>query len=420
MSRAVRVLRAILVVVCGAAAQLACAPAQSPEPGESRWRDLFDGQSLDGWQQLNGNAPYTVVDGAIRGMNVLQSPNSFLATEDEYADFVLEFEARSQGMANSGVQFRTEAAPGTWSGVIGYQLDIDPTERRWTGGIYHEGVHRWRHSMARNPDCRAAYRHGEWNTYRIEAVGAVMATWVNGIACAHMVGDHHERGVIALQIHDIGVDASLVGGFTEWRGLRLLPEPEAADLWQARRFDQVEGWLTDRLVAAELDQGWTFAEFGLERPVLDLNASSFELVMDIRVNGEAAGQLDYVYDRGAQQCAGVYRIANDEAANDEQSATRLMGSVPDRLAAMNLSEPDRPKRVYSGDRWNRVRLVLDERQVQHWLNGVLVAEYPACDNAIGEVRAHGLRDMAPATRIVLQIDEGEVEIGPVRVSAQPK
>jgi hypothetical protein len=418
VSRAAVCLRTILIVVCAAAAQMACTPAQSSTPGEGRWRDLFDGQSLDGWQKLNGSAPYRVVDGAIRGINVLQSPNSFLATEAEYSDFVLEFEARSQGMANSGVQFRTEAAPGTWSGVIGYQLDIDPTERRWTGGIYHEGVHRWRHSMARKPDCRAAYRHGEWNSYRIEAVGAVIASWVNGVACAHMAGDHHERGVVALQIHDIGVDESLVGSYTEWRDLRLLPDPEPADLWQARRFAHVEGWLTDRLVEAELTEGWEFIDFGTERPVLNLNASTFELVMDVRVDGEVTGQLDYVYVRGTQQCAGAYRIANDEVFGDVQSATLLMGSVTDRLAAMNLSEPGRPKRVYSGDRLNRVRLVLNERQVQHWLNGVLVAEYPACDDVIADVSELVRSDRTPPVRIALQINGDDVEIGRVRLSAQ--
>ncbi|MBO6696594.1 MAG: DUF1080 domain-containing protein, partial [Henriciella sp.] len=155
-----------------------CGHVTTPTEEQTGWVELFDGQSLEGWNQVNGEAPYESVDGVIRGTNIFDTPNSFLATDEEYSDFMLEFESRSIGDANSGVQFRTELAPGTWSGVVGYQLDIDPSERRWTGGIYHEGVHIWRHSMARNPDCQAAYQHGEWNAYRIEAIGSVIATWV--------------------------------------------------------------------------------------------------------------------------------------------------------------------------------------------------------------------------------------------------
>ncbi len=55
--------------------------------------------------------PYEVVEGAIRGTNVLDTPNSFLATNEAYSDFVLEFESRSIGDANSGVQFRTKPLP---------------------------------------------------------------------------------------------------------------------------------------------------------------------------------------------------------------------------------------------------------------------------------------------------------------------
>ena len=50
-------------------------PAASEE--DIRWTQLFDDQSLTGWSQVNGDAPYEVVDGVIRGTNVLDSPNSF-------------------------------------------------------------------------------------------------------------------------------------------------------------------------------------------------------------------------------------------------------------------------------------------------------------------------------------------------------
>ena len=58
--------------------------------GEADWQALFDGKSLNGWVQRNGQAKYTVEDGTIVGTTVLNTPNSFLCTEKMYTDFILE------------------------------------------------------------------------------------------------------------------------------------------------------------------------------------------------------------------------------------------------------------------------------------------------------------------------------------------
>ena len=55
---------------------------------------LFNGKNLDGFIQHNGKAKYTVetVDGqpAIVGRTVPNEPNSFLCSENDYGDFLLE------------------------------------------------------------------------------------------------------------------------------------------------------------------------------------------------------------------------------------------------------------------------------------------------------------------------------------------
>ena len=56
------------------------------------WKNLFDGKTLKGWHQLNGKAKYEVVDGTIVGTTVSGEPNSFLATDEDYGDFILELE----------------------------------------------------------------------------------------------------------------------------------------------------------------------------------------------------------------------------------------------------------------------------------------------------------------------------------------
>ena len=397
--------------VLSIAALAGCMQTPIASEESARWVELFDGESLNGWSQVNGDAPYTVVDGVIRGTNVLDTPNSFLATDGHYSDFVLEFESRSIGDANSGVQFRTELAPGTWSGVVGYQLDIDPTARRWTGGIYHEGVHLWRHSMARNAGCQAAYKHGDWNSYRIEAIGSVIATWVNEVPCAHMTGDHHAAGFIALQVHAIGQEEQYLGSFTEWRQLRLLNDPETSDLWLNQRAGLIEGWLDQQLSEIEIEKGWRLLDVSNESAVFNAGAGDFEFVIDMRLDSDAEGLLEYRFDRSGDSCSGAYKILNDVTLGETRPGSALMGSYPDKHEAINLSEPGRPKRAYSSERWNRVRIVATGDRIQHWLNSVKVVDYPRCGTS-----TEPLSDTEMTFNLVTESGQIESKNAKVRVS----
>ena len=77
------------------------------------WTPLLNGRDLTGWRTINGTAPFTVVAGTIVGTTVVGSPNSFLATDKIYGDFVFECEVKQAGgRSNSGIQFRgvSEAA----------------------------------------------------------------------------------------------------------------------------------------------------------------------------------------------------------------------------------------------------------------------------------------------------------------------
>src|SRR5215210_3616359 len=98
-------------------------------PGFSRgvvtWQSLFNGKDLTGWKQLNGKAKYTIENGEIVGTTVFGEPNSFLTTEKDYGDFILEFEFKMDSTMNSGVQFRSESKPDFKDGrVHGYQFEI--------------------------------------------------------------------------------------------------------------------------------------------------------------------------------------------------------------------------------------------------------------------------------------------------------
>ena len=86
------------------------------------WVSLFNGETLDGWQQDDlGKAEYKVVDGTIYGKTVEGSPNSFLLSKKEYGDFELEFEVKVHDKLNSGCQIRSRGKT---------QADVDEEAER--------------------------------------------------------------------------------------------------------------------------------------------------------------------------------------------------------------------------------------------------------------------------------------------------
>ena len=133
---------------------------------------MFNGKDLTGWKQLNGKAQYKIENKEIVGTTVFGEPNSFLATEADYGDFILEFEYKVDNSINSGVQFRSESKASYQNGrVHGYQFEIDPSARAWTGGIYDEARRDWLYTMDLNLATKPAFQQGQWNKARIEAIG---------------------------------------------------------------------------------------------------------------------------------------------------------------------------------------------------------------------------------------------------------
>ena len=205
---------------------------------DSGWVSLFDGKSLKGWSVHSGFAKYTAEEGMIVGTAVQGSPNSFLCTDKEYGDFVLEFEVKCDPALNSGVQFRSHIAkeemafifynnkgqPGTTTipkdRVYGYQVEIATAASRSCGGIYDEARRGFFIADIRdNAAAGAAFKDNEWNKYRIECKGNSMKTWVNEVPCANYKDSLDARGVIGLQVHGLGKDFKPLQ--VRWRNIRI-------------------------------------------------------------------------------------------------------------------------------------------------------------------------------------------------------
>lgn len=189
------------------------------QPGLSDWKPLFDGKTLDGWVQRGGKADYRVEDGVIVGTTAPKTPNSFLCTDRDYSDFILEFDVKVDPRLNSGVQFRSESRPDYKDGAVhGYQAEIDPSDRAWSGGIYDESRRGWLTDLKESPKARTAFKNNEWNHYRVEALGDSLKVWVNNIPTATLRDDLTTTGFIALQVHSSNSTEPLE---VRWRNVRL-------------------------------------------------------------------------------------------------------------------------------------------------------------------------------------------------------
>ncbi len=222
-------------------AGLLCFTTVVPASAEDGFASLFDGKTLDGWVQHGGVAKYTIEGDVIVGTSVPNTSNSFLCTKKHYADFVLEVDFKVDPKLNSGIQIRshvyneprevvTRASNGVSKTrkvpagrVHGYQVEIDPSDRAWSGGIYDEGRRGWLNNLEgeKNKRAREAFKQNEWNHYKIQAIGDSIKTWINGVPAADLKDDMTASGFIALQVHGIGKDESKIGKQIRWKNIKL-------------------------------------------------------------------------------------------------------------------------------------------------------------------------------------------------------
>lgn len=205
--------------------------ALSADAGQkSKFTSLFNGKSLKGWVVKGGTATYRIADGAIVGKTTEGSKNTFLSTDRNYADFELQLEVKCDVELNSGIQIRShvykEDTPQASrpkrirekGEIYGYQCEITNQAKGTSGNFWDEGRWtKWHDELSEKG--KAAFKDGEWNSYRIVAKGNRIQSWVNGVKCADFTDDMDATGFIGLQVHSIKKGT---GPFeVRWRNIRI-------------------------------------------------------------------------------------------------------------------------------------------------------------------------------------------------------
>ncbi len=383
--------------------------SEKQKPGKA----LFNGQDLSGWTQMGGEANYAVEDGIIVGKTVSGTPNSFLTTDKMYDDFILELDYKVDSSMNSGIQIRSNSIASYQNGrVHGYQIEIDPSERAWSAGIYDEGRRGWLVDLDNNSKAQKAFKQGEWNHYRIEAIGDTIKTWINGVPASFLIDDKTASGFIALQVHSIAKDDE-PGKTIMWKDIRIqtdslehysqkmqiapvttkntLTTSEEKDGWKMLWDGKTtEGWRGARLEDFP-QQGWeikngiltVLASGGAESAaggdiVTEELYGDFELKADFKITEGANSGIKYYVDtdinKGPGSSIGLeYQILDDDKHPDAKlgnhEGSRTVASLYDLIKA----DPDKP--IHPVGAWNTARIISKNNHVEHWLNGTKVLEY---------------------------------------------
>jgi len=182
-------------------------------------KNLID-KDLSQFQNVYDYGSAMVNDGVIE---LNSTGNWFLVTKKRYKNFILNAEVKMPDVAeyrNSGILFRAQLKP-TQDGfqqAVGYQAEVDPSDRKWSGGLYDQARREWlhpTHPMRSHPDHHfvrnitpnwteqraEAYKALDWNAYRIEVRGSNIKIYLNDVLTTHVIDTTDADGFIGLQHH---------------------------------------------------------------------------------------------------------------------------------------------------------------------------------------------------------------------------
>lgn len=388
--------RTLALLVAGFTLAAVITTAQEMSP-------LFNGKNLDGWVQRGGKATYVVQDGVIVGTTVKGTPNSFLCTEKEYGDFILELEVKADRNLNSGIQIRShcddhettfdngaKTAKIPAGRVHGYQVEVDSNpNRRWSGGIYEEGRRGWLFNLTSNKPAGDAFKFGEWNKYRIECRGPSIKTWVNGVPAADLLDAEKLSGFIALQVHSSKTEGLEVS----WRNIRLqdLGRHVWKPAWNGKDFSD----------AHIIGQGQWKVEDGVIHGTHKASDKDYGHLVSNDTVSDFVARIKYKAVKGN---SGFYFRTDETGASGvsgfqaEIDAEKDAAGLYETNGRAWVSQPtaEQVQRAFRPQAWNTMTVYALGRRIATDLNGVRMAELrddPGRTTGHFALQLHGSQDV---------------------------
>lgn len=212
----------IFSVGLGMAGSFSAVCADEPVASESEFTSIFNGTDLTGWRGRSDL--WSVQDGAITGQTTPENKitkNTFLIWEGgNVGDFELRLKFKMVG-GNSGIQYRSKVMDEKEFIVGGYQADIDDNltfaginyEERGRGILalrgqkvtLKEGDAKEVEAFGDAAEIGKVIKRGEWNDYRVVAVGNRLQHYINDTLTAEVIDEDESKrsmeGILAFQVH---------------------------------------------------------------------------------------------------------------------------------------------------------------------------------------------------------------------------
>ena len=402
---------------------LMCLMLSAAPGGQQDWTDLFNGRDLAGWVNVNGaDSTWRAEDGMIRCTGI---PTCLLRTDQQYENFVLEFEwMHHKAQGNAGIFVWSDAlpAPGVpFSKSIEVQVMIGVETANYTseGDIFsiwgatmtpdrpHPGG--WARCLPSEARTKGA---GEWNHYRIVCNDGRVTLAVNGKVVSGAYDCNPRKGYICLESEGTPID---------FRNLRLQELPVANSPWAIDANDatgfmplfnglNLDGWKLPEGNESNWTRSGTHITHNGKGGNLwtDESFGDFDLVIDWKWSGDSQGLMDRpvigpdgsatTNEDGTPQTtnieeydSGIYLRGNSKSqinlwnwsvGSGELWGYRTDPSMPDDIRAAATPSAKADNAI---GQWNRFFIRMRGDRVTVVLNGVTVIE----DAMLPDVPAQG-------------------------------
>lgn len=379
------------------------------------WELLFDGETLNGWRDYNGDSltqPWTVVDGCIQAAGDGSDLSGYIVTDREFDNFILDWDWKLGHGGNSGMIYHVVEDPYfKVPYVTGPEYQLIDNEG-WEEVNAPSKLEEWQklgvNYAMHLPDADSMFVNpqGEWNNSRIVFDNGHVEHYLNGhkilefeawtddwfarknagkweMAPEYGLAD---RGVICLQDH---------GSPASFRNIKIKQLPKkvtgvAKDLFNGK---DLTGWENN---GTELwyvnDEGLMVCESGPDKAYGYLATREYYNDFDLTVDFKqlANGNSGIFFRSFIEPPVKVHGWQCEVAPKGQDS-----GGIYESYGRGWLQQiPDEKENILKEGEWNTMRLRVEGDHVQTWLNGEPMVDFT--DEKIGDAQG----------RIALQIHDG--------------
>ena len=414
-------MKTLAAVICGSAliAATGCSEQKPNTLSQAEiadgWELLFDGKTLDGWRDYNGDSltqPWTVVDGCIQAAGDGSDLSGYIVTDREFDNFILDWDWKLGYGGNSGMIYHVVEDPYfKVPYVTGPEYQLIDNEG-WEEVNAPSKLEEWQklgvdYAM-HLPDADSMFVNpqGEWNNSRIVFDNGHVEHYLNGHKILEfdawtddwferknagkweMAPEYGlaERGVICLQDH---------GSPASFRNIKIKQLPkkvsgEPKDLFNGK---DLTGWENN---GTELwyvnEDGLMVCESGPDKAYGYLATREYYNDFDLTVEFKqlANGNSGIFFRSFVEPPAKVHGWQCEVAPKGNDS-----GGIYESYGRGWLAQiPDEKENILKEGEWNTMRLRVEGDHVQTWLNGEPMVDLT--DEKIGDAQG----------RIALQIHDG--------------